>query len=650
MPDNDTKPSIEHDLTAPGVHDDSASLRAPEDSRASTGEQRVACVGMQLGRYTLTGELGEGGMATVFSARDTKLKREVAVKVLFPHLAKRKEAASRFKREARAAAGLDHEHILRVFDVGGGELEEGVLVPPYIVLERIDGSDLGVFFEKQAAPMAELVAAIGVAMCSALEVAHEKGIVHRDIKPANIMVSTAGRLVLADFGVARMGGDDSVVTKTGALLGTPAFMSPEQAGGDPVDSRSDLYSLGATLYKVATSSLPYGGGTAQVMAAIIAGDRVSADRLVPQLGRELSRVIDKLMQGDVEKRYATATEAKKALLEIVVGGGFSDSEKLLKDYFSDPGKTQRKMRPIAIRANLLRAADLARKGRSLVALSIGERVLAMDSDNIQARALVRGLSQGKKPRVWVAVFGPMIATGAVAAVFWGYSPGEEPPLYVGDEDAGVFDASSEHAAPLLDAGVVIPKAAVPDAAVNKADAKKNRIRPLGKTPTIDAAVEIAPLPPRPVDAGLAAIPPAVAKASLIVDIRPWCDVWIDGKPVGRASAKTRHTVNAGSHLVECKQQSTGLAWSQKIDVRASESRKLTGSVLPKVTLWVRLSKGDRIVLDGKSISNGAKRSIKAGRHRIEVFAGQSAIGGPEYLDIRKECFLRNPSALACFGK
>ncbi len=627
-------------------------------SSVSNPKQDVARVGMRLGRYELDGELGEGGMASVFSATDTKLGRKVAVKVLFPHLAKRKEAASRFKREARAAAGLDHEHILRVLDVGGGEVVGDVLEPPYIVLERIDGSDLGEYFAETNIPMPEIVAAIGVTMCSALEVAHEQGVVHRDIKPANIMVTDKGRIVLADFGVARVNDEDSVVTRTGSLLGTPAYMSPEQATGDEVDARSDVYSLGATLYKIATGSFPYGGGTAQVVASILSGNRQEAQRLRPEIGGELSRILERMMHRDVDKRYESASEARAALQDVVAGGGYPDADKLLRAFFRDPAALEKTMPTKVMATSIARAARLATQGRNALALSLGERVLLMDPDNIQARAIVRNLVTGKKPRVWIAVAGPMVVTGAVAVAFWGYSPGEAPPIYV--EDAAPLDAVS-----LLDGGAAVDARyreqladiadANGDSAPETADArtKKNRVRPIEEIRLRpDASPPVRE--PDSIDAGpggQSQVPVVGLKAaSLIVNIRPWCDVWVDGQKVGRASRSTVFSVSPGTHTVECKQETTDLSWRKTVTLKPGEKKTLVGSVLSSVPLTLRLSNGDSAKIDGLLYKNGATHSFKAGRHRIEVYRDGKSISAAEYLDLRKDCTLRDKPNLGCFKR
>ena len=233
----------EHD---PAIADTPSPSAAGQLDTAASGVRKGSLrvrTGDVLGRYALGEELGEGGMATVYRARDRDLRRDVAVKVLFPHLARRDEIVRRFHREARAAAGLEHPNILRIYDVGGGEADE----PPYIVMELIRGRTLLQETERRGAMLAEVAACVGALLGDALSAAHAAGIIHRDVKPANVLIAPGGRLLLGDFGVARLETEDSLVTRTGALLGTPAYMSPEQASGDIATARSDLYSLGATL-------------------------------------------------------------------------------------------------------------------------------------------------------------------------------------------------------------------------------------------------------------------------------------------------------------------------------------------------------------------------------------------------------------------
>jgi len=211
----------------------------------------------RFGPYTVHEELGEGGMAIVYRARDKELRRDVALKVLFPHLARRSEIVRRFHREARAAAGLEHPNILRIYDVGGGEGDD----PPYIVMELIRGRSLLAEIEQRGPMLAEVAACVGALLADALAAAHKASIVHRDMKPANVMIAPGGRILLTDFGVARLETEDSLVTKTGAVLGTPAYMAPEQAQGEieKLDERADVFSLGAILCEILTGRPPLRG-------------------------------------------------------------------------------------------------------------------------------------------------------------------------------------------------------------------------------------------------------------------------------------------------------------------------------------------------------------------------------------------------------
>jgi serine/threonine-protein kinase len=189
-------------VSEPKPHDADplADTQASAASAPGTKRRNVS-TGDTLGRYELLDEIGEGGMATVYKARDQELRRDVAVKVLFGHLARRDDVVRRFHREARAAAGLEHANILRVYDVGGaGETND----PPYIVMELIRGHSLLAEIERRGPLLAEVVACLGAVLADALVVAHKAGIVHRDIKPANVMIGDGGRVLIAVFGVARL--------------------------------------------------------------------------------------------------------------------------------------------------------------------------------------------------------------------------------------------------------------------------------------------------------------------------------------------------------------------------------------------------------------------------------------------------------------
>jgi hypothetical protein len=380
-------------------------------------------VGDELGRYKIAEELGAGGMATVFRARDRELRRDVAVKVLFPHLCKNREVMARFQREARAAASLDHKHILRVFDVGGGSPSESgdETDPPYIVLELVRGPSLD-RVTTDGPLLAEIVASFGVVLCGALAHAHRAGVVHRDVKPGNVLVAEAGRLVLGDFGVARVADDDSsVVTRTGALLGTPAFMSPEQATGGELDERSDLYSLGATLYQLATGSLPVSGGAARAVAQIAQGQVIPPLRRNPRIGVDLARVIEKLMRVEADQRFAGAAEVETALRELVARTG-REPDEIIRDFFADPSGSQARLLPVVLAASLSEARACA-ASQPVRALALADRALALDPGCRDALALVEDIGRGKARRRATIAALAVAAAGAATWAAFAIAPG-----------------------------------------------------------------------------------------------------------------------------------------------------------------------------------------------------------------------------------
>ncbi len=553
-------------------------------------------------------------MASVFRARDTELRRDVALKVLHPHLAKRADIVARFQREARAVAALDHPHILRVFDVGGpGNVsDDGVADPPFIVMEVVGGGNLRDFLLDHGAPLAEVVAFIGIGLCSALEVAHAAGIVHRDVKPANVMIADRGRLVLSDFGVARVEDSDTLVTQTGAVLGTPAFMSPEQAIGDPVDARSDLYSLGATLYRLGTGALPFTGPTHVVISAISRGDFTPPLRKNPAMGAPLARTIEKLMATDPGQRFQTTAEARSALESVVRVAGLADADAELAQYFAGPGEYNAE-RTDTIVAATLSAARTAVDARAIPrALDLADRVLALAPEHKQALELIETLGGGEQSNrrvMWLSAALVLVAAGAGAGSLW--SRGDDAHSVVATADAGVppADATAVVSIPLGDAAV----APAADAALSKVIA---RVKPVVRPSVRPAARADAAPAPAPV--------PVPEPATVSFEMSAWCDVYIDGTPQGRAKRGKKIQVDSGKHLFSCTQGQNAATWTQTWTLKPGEHRVLKGDLLAPVPVTVAVS-GDRVEIRGKSYKNGVKLRLRPGTHRVEVFRGKQVI-------------------------
>ena len=257
------------------------------------------------GRYALRGVLGTGGMATVWRAADQVLGREVAVKVLSPQFAADPDFLARFEREARHAASLSHPGLVTVFDSGMDGAE------PFIVMELVTGRTLRQLLDKQGMVPAGQAVGIAAAVCEALAVAHAAGLVHRDIKPGNILLAADGQVKLLDLGIARAEGG----TRTMAVLGTAAYLSPEQAYGEPAGPPADLYSLGCVLFEMLTGAPPFSADTAVALAyRHVHDDPGPPSARRPGLSTRLDLITARLLAKDPAARPASAAAARAALL------------------------------------------------------------------------------------------------------------------------------------------------------------------------------------------------------------------------------------------------------------------------------------------------------------------------------------------------
>jgi serine/threonine protein kinase len=259
-------------------------------------------------RYTLERELGRGGMATVYLAQDLRHDRPVALKVLHPELAA-SLGPDRFQREIRFAARLQHPHILTVLDSGeaGGRL--------WFTMPFVEGESLRDRLRRERQLPVEDALQIAREAARALDYAHQHGIVHRDIKPENILLTRDGSTLVADFGIARALEGEDQLTQTGMVIGTPAYMSPEQASGDKgIDARTDIYSLGAVLYEMLAGEAPYTGPTAQAIIAKRLMDPVpSVRRVRPNVPEGVEEAIRRALAPVAADRFGTASDFARAL-------------------------------------------------------------------------------------------------------------------------------------------------------------------------------------------------------------------------------------------------------------------------------------------------------------------------------------------------
>ncbi|MFF3783125.1 Stk1 family PASTA domain-containing Ser/Thr kinase [Streptomyces sp. NPDC001933] len=262
------------------------------------------------GRYELGSVLGRGGMAEVYLAHDTRLGRTVAVKTLRADLARDPSFQARFRREAQSAASLNHPAIVAVYDTGE-DYVDGVSIP-YIVMEYVDGSTLRELLHSGRKLLPERTLEMTVGILQALEYSHRAGIVHRDIKPANVMLTRTGQVKVMDFGIARAMGDSGMtMTQTAAVIGTAQYLSPEQAKGEQVDARSDLYSTGCLLYELLTVRPPFIGDSPVAVAyQHVREEPQKPSNFDPEITPEMDAIVLKALVKDPDYRYQSADEMR----------------------------------------------------------------------------------------------------------------------------------------------------------------------------------------------------------------------------------------------------------------------------------------------------------------------------------------------------
>ncbi|WP_437790220.1 serine/threonine-protein kinase [Sorangium sp. So ce693] len=483
-------------------------MSLPARDRGSSGEQEPLSrnagteVLPKLEKYELIEELGHGGMATVYRARDPRLRRDVAVKIIHKHLRENTEVGTRFVAEARAAAKLRHPGIVEVYDVSSEQDRER-----YLVVELLRGATLRKILGAHREMPAEIGAAVVLELCDALEHAHASGIIHRDVKPENVLVELpsdrAGEsrdgasvvIKLTDFGIAKIL-DAQGVTSTGQVLGSPAHMAPEQIEGGEVDARTDVFALGVLFYECLVGHLPFEGkNPAQVLRKVLEGLYPEAERERPTVGARWSRIVAGALAHDIVARSASPRALADQIRAELTALGIAEPRAELAAYFADPaGYAERHAARLVPR--LVARAEAGRKrGDVPGAAADYNRALALAPNDLTILKRLSKLNASRN-RKKLALRALLVALGSVAlglAAFTIARALRDPP--VDAEALAAVEPTPAPPTPPIDALIPSPNVrAVAPSATELASAPRPRARhPLPQSPPSTAPTEDVPV-------------------------------------------------------------------------------------------------------------------------------------------------------------
>lgn len=370
----------------------------------------------KLEKYEVLDEIGHGGMATVYRARDSSLDRFVALKVLHPHLQRTTEARARFAREAKSVAKLRHPHILEIYDYSGEASDE-----TYIAAELLTGPTLKELVLSRGELPPEIAACVALQLSEALGEAHAKGVIHRDVKPENVLIHEDRCVKLTDFGIAHMV-DTHTFTATGQILGSPGHMAPEQVDGGACDVRSDVFSLGTVLYFCATGRLPFvGRNPHHLLKLLLGGEYPDPLRLQPAIGAELASIMRKALSRDPTERYQSADEMGKSLRRFLDEMGIQDPDDTLQRYLGAPAAVTAALRKQSVTRLLEIGEAASRAGDVSKAQDAMSRVLAIDDGNERALELLGSLGRRRRRGAFViglSIAALLLSIGGLAYSAW----------------------------------------------------------------------------------------------------------------------------------------------------------------------------------------------------------------------------------------
>lgn len=591
--------------------------------------------------------IGLGGMASLYKAVQTSLDRVVAIKELYAHLAQDQEFIRRFEREAKSAASLKHENIVDVIDFG---LEGDSY---FIAMEFVDGLTLkDLMVEAKVVPLSITVTIISEFL-KGLDHAHSKSIVHRDIKPANIMINREGVVKIADFGLAQSG-NLPTMTVTGALIGTPAYMSPEQAAGRKIDQRSDIFSTGVMFYEMITGVKPFGGENySSIITKILTETPPPIQNFVSNLQPEIEEILSRTLEKDVDRRYMTAGDMLKDLLHYAEKEKLIVSRKDIARFVATPAEFGKEFREKKIKEHL-------EKGKYFLNLGVGKiddaidqfsHVIVLDPQNEDARKHLEKLKVMKRERDASQVRPPAAPAPSAAAAPASPSVIIQPeaksgslvPILIGVIAALVilvvgglvafnqfFKKGQPEAPPAQVAVVPAPPAAPIPAAAPVVPAPE----PPAAVPVPAPAPEPAPSavvpqkvatrpPSEPVRSAAPARAPVEAGFGFLrINTSPWAKVIVDGEEKGTTPLAQPLKLPSGNHRVVLKNPDfldstleVNIAKDQTVD------KAVTLVALPSAYFKVTASPWADVYIDGKKIATtpiATPLQLKPGEHRVKL--------------------------------
>jgi serine/threonine-protein kinase len=557
----------------------------------------------RIGRYELLEQVGTGGMSVVYRGRDTALDREVAVKVLHPHLATKPESRARFSREARAVARLSHPGIVEIFDYSGDGTEES-----WLVTEFVHGRTLRAFADEAGIPLPECGALVGHALADALVHAHAAGVIHRDLKPENVMIAEAGgrpTVKLADFGIARILAQDDRMTMTGALVGSPNHMAPEIVEGHEADERSDVFSLGTILYWLCTGRLPFDApNPTATLRRLVTGDFADPRTVNPALGEPLARIIRSCLAQDPTARPGGAAEVRDRLAAALRDDGIDRPDEALPAFLASPAPFAADLRPRLVAARLSRGEDLLARGEVTQALDALDGVLALEPRHPRVLALLDGVARRERRsralrRMGVAAGLLSVLAGAGVAISRMDAPAARP--VVGAEPSA--SPAPEVRATSGEGAVPAPPSAVPP-------------RPAIPTAPPVSASNGRPPPDSPSPAQPVRKP--VATTPLAVHVRPYAQrALLDGVEVAAGQQRIVFALPPGSHRIRVEHP---CCEPYERDVVAAEAEGLGELKVPltprPASLLVTGNPATLVFLDGKLLGTAGDSQREPFRVRV----------------------------------